>query len=125
MDVVVMLVAAGFAGMGALGLVRPAAVVAPLGARVDTSEARTEVRAVYGGFGLAVAVVLVSAGFADPGSLRDGALVTVAIALGGMAVGRLVGALLERPGRLHPTVTCFAVEAAAAALLLMAYAHGR
>ncbi len=56
--------------------------------------ARAEVRAVYGGFGLAIASMLAVA-LATP-DLRTGILTTVAAALAGMAFGRLVSALVGR-----------------------------
>ena len=73
-------------------------------------------RAVYGGFGLAIAGVLALAA-ADPG-LRDGILVTVAAALGGMAFGRLVSGVVDRPEAFYPNWFYFIVEVVAAAALL-------
>ncbi len=110
-------VAVFFAGMGILGLARPAQIVERFGIDVGGRDGRNEVRAVYGGFGIAVAALLVVAVGSD-GDLRDGLLVAFAGALIGMAVGRLVGFVLERPVRRSPTLLWFAVELVLAGLLL-------
>ena len=104
-------------GLGALA--RPRDVLAQFGVVVDTVEGRNEVRAVYGGFGLAAAAVLAVAAIGDP-STADGILVAVAFALVGMAGGRLVAAARERPGSVHPVWTYFAIEVGAASALLVA-----
>jgi len=88
-----LVVALGFAAMGAGALVRPELVWAPFGVSPTTAEARSEVRAVYGGFGLALAALLVLTD--DSADLRDGVRVTVAVSLAGMAAGRVVSALVE------------------------------
>ncbi|NAS25866.1 DUF4345 domain-containing protein [Herbidospora sp. NEAU-GS84] len=85
--VIIAVVAIFFAGMGVYGLVAPEKLVAPFGMRVTSADGRSEVRAVYGGFGLATAAALILAAL-DASTLRDGVLVAVALALGGMAVGR-------------------------------------
>src|SRR5215217_3474170 len=77
-----------FLGMGGYALAAPAALVRPFGITLGESASRSEVRAVYGGFGLAIAAVLAYAAVAD-GDLRKGILVTVGAALAGMAFGRL------------------------------------
>ena len=105
-----------FAGMGVFALARPAALIRPFGITLPIPESRAEVRAVYGGFGLAIAGVLALAA-ADPG-LRDGILVTVAAALGGMAFGRLVSGVVDRPEAFYPNWFYFIVEVVAAAALL-------
>jgi hypothetical protein len=82
-------VAAGFAAMGLLAR----EVLAQFGVEVGTADGRNEVRAVYGGFGLAVAALLAVAAVGDP-STGEGIVVAVAFALAGMAAGRLaLGAL--------------------------------
>jgi hypothetical protein len=93
-SVLVTIVAIFFAGMGAAALVRPAVVWAPFGVAPTTPAARNEVRAVYGGFGIAIAILLMVADNASAG-FRDGALVATAVALVGMAAGRIVGFVLE------------------------------
>lgn len=107
-----------FAGMGVYGLVAPAALVRPFGMDAATADARTEVRAVYGGFGVAVASLLVWAALG--GEDRDGVVLAVGVALGGMALGRLVARCVERPSGFYPSWLYFWVEAAGAGLLVVA-----
>lgn len=107
-----------FLGMGVFALARPAALIRPFGITLPTPESRAEVRAVYGGFGLAIAGMLaVAAG--DP-VLRAGILITVAAALAGMAFGRLVSGVVDRPKAFYPNWFYFLVEIVAAAALLWA-----
>ena len=87
-------VAVAFALMGIGALVRPTVVTRQFGIPALTPEGRSEVRAVYGGFGLAVAAMLVVA-ITTP-DLRAGIAITVAVALFGMAVGRVVSAVIDR-----------------------------
>ena len=54
-------IAVFFLGMGLYALAAPAALVRPIGITLGESASRSEVRAVYGGFGLAIAGVLVYA----------------------------------------------------------------
>ena len=111
-------VAVFFVGMGAIGLVAPGRIVAIFGTTSLTAEGRNEVRAVYGGFGVAVGVLLlVAAGFP---TFRPGVLVAIATALAGMAGGRLVAALVERPSRFYPCWFYVVAEAVMAAVLLAA-----
>ena len=114
-----LLVAAGFALMGVGALVRPELVLGQFGVAVGSGDGRNEVRAVYGGFGLAIAALLAVAALGDP-DIADGILVTVAAALAGMAAGRLVGVAVERPASAYPVWVYFAIEVAAAAALLAA-----
>lgn len=112
-------VAAFFAGMGIVALIRPAFIWAPFGVAPTTPAARSEVRAVYGGFGLAVATLLVLTDDAEAG-IRDGVLVAVAVSLIGMAAGRVVSAVAE-PRTLVSTPGLFlVVELALAGLTLLA-----
>ncbi|MFE1171493.1 DUF4345 family protein [Streptomyces sp. NPDC058773] len=107
-----------FLGMGLYGLTAPARLVRPFGLALNGATARTEVRAVYGGFGVATAAVLgwTATGSADP--LRHGAALAVAVALLGMAGGRLTARLAEAPGSWYPSWCYFWVEAAAGSALL-------
>lgn len=118
-DSLTLIVAAGFAVMALGALVRPRDVLAQFGVAVETAEGRNEVRAVYGGFGLAVAALLTVAALGDP-STADGILVAVAFALAGMAGGRLVGGALERPRSAYPVWVYFVIEIAGATALLVA-----
>jgi Domain of unknown function (DUF4345) len=116
-DAVVWGVAALFAGMGLYALVVPAAVLAQFGVPVETPDGRAEVRAVYGGFGLAVAGLLGAAAAAG-GDAREGILIAVGVALAGMAFGRLAARAFERPSGFFPVWFYFWVEVAGAAALL-------
>ena len=107
-----------FAGMGIFALARPAALIRPFGITLPVPESRAEVRAVYGGFGLAIAGMLALA--ASDAGLRDGILITVAAARGGMAFGRLVSGAVDRPRAFYPNWFYFFVEIIAAAALLWA-----
>jgi len=86
-----------FLGMGVCALVRPQFVVSFVKLVPETVDARNEVRAVYGAFGIAIAVLL--AVVAQDVGLRSGVLLAVAVALLGMAAGRVVSFGLERAGR--------------------------
>jgi hypothetical protein len=117
-DLAVGAVAAFFAGMGLLALVRPEQVVDRFGIGLGGPDGRNEVRAVYGGFGIAVTAMLVVA-IAAEGGFRDGVLVAFAASLAGMAAGRLVGFAVERPQRRWETPRWFVVELVLAGLLLV------
>ena len=89
----------GFGVMGIGALVSPLRVSRQFDIPTLTAAGRNEVRAVYGGFGLAMAAGLAAA-LAVPG-LRAGVCLAVAAALAGMAGGRLVSAGIDRTlGRL-------------------------
>ena len=118
MNLVIVIVAVFFLGMGVFALARPAAMIRPFGINLPIPESRAEVRAVYGGFGLAIAGVLALA--ARDAALRDGILITVAAALGGMAFGRLVSGVVDRPRAFYPNWFYLLVEVVAAAALLWA-----
>jgi uncharacterized membrane protein YeaQ/YmgE (transglycosylase-associated protein family) len=122
MTLVTVLAAVFFLGMGIFGLARPNVLIRPFGITLPIPESRAEVRAVYGGFGLAIAGMLALAATGHPA--REGILITVAAALGGMAFGRLVSGLVDRPKALYPNWFYFLVEVVAAAALLWA-ARGR
>lgn len=110
-----------FAGMGIYALAAPAALVRPFGITLVESASRSEVRAVYGGFGLAIAGVLVFAAIAD-GDLRRGILITVAAALAGMAFGRIVSAVIDDRTAFYPNWFYCLVEAIAAVAVFAIWA---
>jgi len=101
-------------GMGLSALIRPAFVVSFVGLVPSTPDARNEVRAVYGGFGIALAALLVFT--AESSALRPGVLLAAATALLGMAAGRALSLLIERTGRWP--LLFLAVEAVLGAALL-------
>lgn len=113
---IIVITAVFFLGMGVYALAAPAALARPFRIVADTPESRSEIRAVYGGFGLAVAAVLTAAAL-DAGGIRTGAVVTVGGALAGMALGRLVSRLTDRATPFYPIWFYFWVETVTAALL--------
>lgn len=108
-------VAVLFAAMGVFALTWPARVVALFGAEEPTLAGRNEVRAVYGGFGLAAASALVW-GLLSP-RLAPGIFFALGMALWGMAAGRVLSVLIDRKSDLLPWLF-FAVELAAGGLLV-------
>jgi len=108
-----------FLALGVFGLVAPARLIKPFRIVAETAESRAEIRAVYGGFGVAISVVLALAAL-DIASIRRGALVAVAAALLGMAIGRVVSRVVDGPQRWYPIWVYFWVELMAAGLLAVA-----
>jgi hypothetical protein len=102
------LVAAFFLGMGVFALAAPAAILRPFGFVIETPQTRSEVRAVYGGFGIAIASVLVAA--LANAHIRPGILMTVGAALAGMALGRVISRLVDASTPLYPVWFYFLVE---------------
>src|SRR5262249_13781867 len=100
MTAVVVGIAVFFLAMGAYALAVPARVLPVFGVTVTTVDGRNEVRAVYGGFGIAIGVLLLVT-LGEP-TLRAGVLVSVGTALAGMAGGRLVAALVEGSPGFYP-----------------------
>jgi hypothetical protein len=105
-----------FAGMGIYALAAPAAIIRPFGTTLGGAASRSEIRAVYGGFGLAISGVLAFAAIAD-GDFRRGILITVGAALAGMAFGRVVSAVVDDRTAFYPNWLFCLVEAVAAAAL--------
>lgn len=116
---VIVIVGVFFLGMGVYALAAPAMMLRSFGFALGTDVQRAEVRAVYGGFGVAIAAVLGYA-VASPGQLRTGVLITVGAALAGMAFGRLASAVLGDRTSFYPNWFYFLVEAVAAAALFWA-----
>lgn len=114
---VIGVIAVFFLGMGVYALAAPAALVRPFGITLGESASRSEVRAVYGGFGLAIAGVLAYAALED--GVRTGILVTVGAALAGMAFGRLASAALGDRTAFYPNWFYCLVETVAAAALFV------
>ncbi|AUH44709.1 DUF4345 domain-containing protein [Streptomyces sp. CMB-StM0423] len=107
-----------FLGMGLFGLIAPAALMQPFGIELSSPEARGEVRAVYGGFGLAFGSLLGWVALDGSGELQRGIVLAAAVALGGMALGRLVARAVERPSAFYPAWFYFWVEMLGAGLLV-------
>lgn len=113
---VIVVIALFFLGMGAYALAAPAALIRPFGVALESPTSRSEVRAVYGGFGLAIAAVLGYAAVRG-GELQKGILITVGIALAGMAVGRIVSAIFDERTSFYPNWLYFVVEVVAGGAL--------
>jgi hypothetical protein len=110
-------VAVFFLLMGIAALGQPAMVLALFGTDVRHRDTKNEIRAVYGGFGVAVAGLL-AYGLVDP-VLRPGLVAAIAVAVLGMAAGRLWSVVVDRGAGFYPRLF-FAVEVAIAAALLAA-----
>lgn len=115
--IVIVIMAVFFFGMGVFALAAPAAILRPFAITLQEAQSRSEVRAVYGGFGLAMAAILTIAAV-NPGSHRAGIMITVGAALAGMAFGRLVSAVVDKRTPFYPNWFYFLVETVAAAALL-------
>ncbi|MGV9796460.1 DUF4345 domain-containing protein [Mycobacterium sp. NPDC003449] len=107
-----------FVGMGLYALAAPGSILRPFGFSIGTATSRAEVRAVYGGFGLAVAGVLGYAAVTP--SVRTGVLITVGAALAGMAFGRIVSAAIDGRTSFYPNWFYCLVEAVGAGALFWA-----
>lgn len=99
-------------GLGAIVKPKLAETIMKLG--IDNAVARNEVRAVYGGFGLFTAILLVVS--PQLPELQKGIILTVAISLAGMASGRVVSFFIEKPTLL--TLSFFLGETVLTGLLL-------
>ncbi len=64
-DVIIVLAALGMAGMGFYALSTPSSIPAIFGGTAPSADSRNEIRAVYGGFGVAVAALLAWVALAD------------------------------------------------------------
>jgi hypothetical protein len=113
-------VALFFLGMGVYALARPERVLTIFGTQVTTRDGRNEVRAVYGGYGVAMAAALAVA-LGDDG-LRAGVFVCLALAMLGMALGRLCSAVIDR--RASAVTALFGGIELAIAAVLWSYRGG-
>ena len=113
----VVVVAVFFAAMGLVALVAPERILVPFGIPSLTVDARNEVRAVYGGFGIAIAALLVAATRLPV--YRPGILLCVAGSVFGMAAGRLISRTIEAGAGFYPGLF-FGVEIALGCMLLLA-----
>ncbi len=84
-----------FLGMGVVALTQPAHVVDRFGVTVESLDGRNEIRSVYGGFGVAVALLLGWAVVTDGrGELWIPSV--IAVLCFGMAVGRVLSMIADR-----------------------------
>lgn len=84
----ILIAAIAFLAMGLLALIAPQRITRMVGLSTLPMAARNEVRAVYGGFGVAMGALLLLSGRCS--HWQPGVVLTVAMALLGMALGRLV-----------------------------------
>ena len=103
-----------YCALGLAALARPATLLGGFGLAVIERDARNEVRAVYGGFPLAAAALV---GWCLTATVHAaGILLALAVATLGMALGRLVSAVIDRG--IGPLPTLFiGIELIVAALL--------
>lgn len=92
-DIPILVAAAGFTAMGTGALLAPLIITRQFDIGTLTVAGRNEIRAVYGGFGLAMAAMLTVALWCP--SLRTGICLTTAAALAGMAAGRIASAIAD------------------------------
>jgi hypothetical protein len=117
LDSSVGLIAALFAAMGIFALLWPARIMAFFGTSELTLAGRNEVRAVYGGFGLAAAAAL-TWGLLSP-RLAPGIFFALGLALWGMAAGRGISVLIDK--KADPLLWLFfAAELAMGGVLILA-----
>ena len=117
-DLFVTLVACAFALMGAGALWRPWLVTRQFGVDSLSRAGNSETRAVYGGFGILMAVMLLSS-LSHP-EIRAGVCLTIAAALGGMGLGRIVSLLADKGIDRVPAVYLMIEVVAAIGLILAA-----
>jgi hypothetical protein len=84
-----------FAGLGTFALWRPVQTLTPLGFEVKTIDARTEVRATYGGLQLALALIFAVTGRSQKTWL--GGIAVLSAVTTGFLLGRGVGYLVDGP----------------------------
>ena len=94
MGAAIALVGMLFLCMGLLALAWPARFARQFGLQVFDRNGRNEVRAVYGGFGVAMAAICGYSLFHP--EFRIGILLTFSAALFGMAMGRMISAIVDR-----------------------------
>jgi len=96
MSIQLILVALVWAAIGVYGLFAPRKLYAHFGVAVDSVDGRNEIRAVYGGMCLGVAIVMLESPWL--GAVAPGVLLAVMAMLLGMAVGRVISLFIEKPG---------------------------
>lgn len=111
-----------FLWMGMKSLRDPLNFLVPMGIQAASVSARNEIRAVYGGFGVTIALLLAASLVWR--TYAAGIALTVSLSMAGMALGRVISALVERKLPRLPRVFLF-LELALAAALLVATVYGR
>jgi hypothetical protein len=115
---VVLLISAGIFGyFGALTLWSPSRMAAMVDFALTTPTASVELRAMYGGLGIGIALFLLLAAFRS--ELAPAGLWATALMLGGLGAGRLAGLLLT-PGARPVMWIALAVEVVGGVMALLA-----
>ncbi len=83
-----------FGAIGVSAMIRPRNLLQGFSIEAHEPESRNEIRAVYGGFPLAVAALLMFS-LMRP-DLSNGILIALATSSAGMAIGRMVSVLIDR-----------------------------
>jgi hypothetical protein len=83
-----------FGAIGVSAMIRPRNLLQGFSIEANEPESRNEIRAVYGGFPLAVAALLIFS-LTRP-DLSDGILIALATSSAGMAIGRIVSVIIDR-----------------------------
>lgn len=120
MALVIGVVAVLFFGMGMWSLAMPDRFLRVFGSQVLDRDGRCEVRAVYGGFGVGIAGLLTYVAFVETHQI--GVLLGVAVALAGMALGRVVSGAID--GGLSPLMAGTTIGEVLAALVLYLATQG-
>ena len=116
MNRLIALGAASYAGLGVVSLLKPAVVPAVVDITAPTQDARTEIRAVYGGLPLA---------FAGSLAVAPSTGTAIGVATAGMAAGRIASSALEgRPPSLK-MAGFIALEALIAGALVLGARQSR
>jgi Domain of unknown function (DUF4345) len=113
----------GMLAMGLVSLIDPDFTVSLFDVKLLGSDGQNEVRAVYGGYGIALGVFLGWLAYRPHGTIQTllgpGAVVALAVGFVGMAFGRIIGLCVDRRIGVWPSVF-FGVELVLTALLLAA-----
>ena len=117
MEIISWIVATIFLIMALVAFASPASVVSYFGVTDLSIDGRNEVRAVYGGFGLAVAGLVVVAPYLP--RFGPGIMLTVGGALLGMALGRAISRAVDGGAGFYPWLF-FTIELVGGAALLTA-----
>lgn len=115
MEIITGVVAVAFLLMALVAFASPATVVAYFGVPELSVDGRNEVRAVYGGFGLAVAGLVAVAPYWP--RFGPGILLTIALSLFGMALGRAISRAVDGGAGFYPWLF-FCIEVAGGAALI-------
>ncbi|MBV1934345.1 MAG: DUF4345 domain-containing protein [Parvibaculaceae bacterium] len=110
-------VALFFFYMGFGAVIDPDSTLSYFSAGTLGADMRNEVRAVYGGYGVAIGLLLLAT--LKMSSLKTGVRLTVSVSVGGMAAGRFLSMLMEQPAGDFPLLILF-VEIALVVMLAAA-----